>query len=538
MRTWDSASRLAAGLGALVLLGANTRAAGLNAAFDKDGLSALTWQSDELLTGGRVELADLKVAGGDAPAGAFDRRGPDFDAAHHTVENDYNWGKIRITYRPVADGLMMDVEVTNSSTRPLTHVAFTALKFQFPQTPKGVDWEKRYLISNDNPDEIPLIMAEWAGGKLAFCRDDAGPGPLSIGLQPLGDKPYGLIIGFGKEPILPRATRRASVSIRLGDPTTPTKSLTGDISVAFAKKHPSTLVWKDRRPIGSAFLSTSVAGYKNNPRGWLLDPEMDVTTPAGRVIFKTKMMAYADSVVAHCKQMDAQGVIVWDLEGQEMPHATSYIADPRMLSKVAPEMEAIADAFMKKFSDAGLRTGLTIRPTKVTKADKGRPGWMQADVKDQVAEIDAKLKYAEKRWGCTLFYVDSNVDFVKDPNDGHVTGDPAMVAAGFKLLAQHHPNALLMPEHKTAAYWASVAPYSEFRLGYNGTPSIVRDAYPTAFSVMQVVDGPDLKSPEAVSTLTAAVKNGDILLFRPWWDDPQSADIQTILKQALGGAVQ
>ena len=160
---------------------------------------------------------------------------------------------------------------------------------------------------------------------------------------------------------------------------------------------------------------------------------------------------------------------------------------------------------------------------------------MQADVKDQVAEIDAKLTYAEKRWGCTLFYVDSNVDFVRDPNDGHVTGDPAMAAAGFKTLAEHHPTALLMPEHKTAAYWAYTAPYSEYRLGFTGTPQAVRDAWPKAFSVMQVVDGPDLKSAESVATLTAAVRHGDVLLFRPWWDDPQSADILAVLKRAASG---
>ena len=39
---------------------------------------------------------------------------------------------------------------------------------------------------------------------------------------------------------------------------------------------------------------------------------------------------------------------------------------------------------------------------------------------------------------------------------------------------------------------------------------------------------PSLADPDSISKLTQAIKNGDVLLFRPWWDDPQTADIEHI----------
>jgi hypothetical protein len=333
-------------------------------------------------------------------------------------------------------------------------------------------------------------------------------------------------VKFDGKPIEPGTTRLSKFSLRIGGGDRSWSSA-HDVLQRYADKYPAELNWNDRRPIGSAFLATSQKNYPKNPRGWLLDPDIDVTTPEGKAQFKTKMMAYADSVVAHCKTMNAQGVIVWDLEGQEMPHATSYLADPRMLPKVAPEMDEIADEFMKKFSAAGLRTGLTIRPTRVAPADKGRPRWMQQDVSDQTAEMEQKIEYASKRWGCTLLYLDSNVDFVRDAT-GKVLSDPAMPAADFQKLARAHPDCLLIPEHKTGRYWAYTAPYADLRLGFDSTPPGVREAHPHAFSVLRVVDGPSLSDPDSIAKLTASVKHGDILLFRPWWDDPQTTDIQHI----------
>ena len=138
-----------------------------------------------------------------------------------------------------------------------------------------------------------------------------------------------------------------------------------------------TLKWPDRRPIATVFLCNSAWGLPKNPRGWFQgNKDVDVTTPGAWKKFGAKLMAYADNCVVRMKKMNAQGVIVWDVEGEEMPHAISYIGDPRTLPKTAPEMDRFADAFMKKFSDAGFKLGVTIRPTEVYQPGiAGKPAW-------------------------------------------------------------------------------------------------------------------------------------------------------------------
>jgi hypothetical protein len=504
----------------------------VHATFGVGGLTSLKAGDAELLTDGDLEMNDLQIADAGVGADDFSPTKGAFDPDSKTLVRLYRWGKIRAVYRDESDKLDIDLSVSNSSDKPLTRIGITVMQITFPAVPEGIDWTNRYLRSCDRADEIPVIMADWKTAHLALCSAD--PNEFAkFGFNPNGDQPYDIWVKFDGAPVQPGATRETKLSLCIGGGDKPWTSAREALR-RYAEKYPAELNWPDRRPIGSAFLATSEKHYPKNPRGWLLDPDIDVTTESGKAVFKTKMMAYADSVIAHCKTMNAQGVIVWDLEGQEMPHATSYLADPRMLSKVAPEMDEIADEFMKKFSDAGLRTGLTIRPTRVAPADKGRPGWRQQDVSDQEAEIDQKITYAQKRWGVTLLYLDSNVDFIRDET-GKVLSDPAMPAADFQKLARAHKDCLLIPEHKTGRYWAYTAPYSELRLGFDSTPPGVLVAYPHAFSVLRVVDGPSLSDPDVVTKLTASVKNGDILLFRPWWDDPQTADIQHIY-QLVGSA--
>ena len=522
-------ARLSLAVVALAAAAGTARGADLAVDFDPAGLSKLDFQGKPLLSGG-VELQDLKLDGGDATGDTFAKTGSTFDAPTHKLVQTYSWGTITVTYRPdaAAGAVHAKVAVASTGKQSLTRFGMNLLKFR-PPAPLGKNghfggWDGNGLTLHSRADEFPIVTADWATGKLAVCGDDLAT-PATIGFQPL-DGEDAVVVRFDDgHPIKPGTTRTTTVSVRVATEATGAEAFVGDVLHAYAAKYPSELRWPDRRPIASSFLATSVAGYKTNPRGWFLDPSLNVYTAAGRKAFGDELSKYVDQCIAHCKKLDAQGIIVWDLEGQEMPHATSYLADPRMLAKVAPEMDPLADGMFAKYRRAGLRVGVTIRPTRVAKADQGRPGWMQQDVADQTAEIDAKIAYARRRWGCTLFYVDSDVDFVKDAA-GKVLSDPAMSAESFQTLARHNRGCLLMPEHKTDRYWAYTAPYSEFRLGFDGTPDMVRVAYPHAFSVMQVVDGPNLADPGPAGTLAADIKRGDVLLFRPWWDDPQTADIE------------
>jgi len=192
--------------------------------------------------------------------------------------------------------------------------------------------------------------------------------------------------------------------------------------------------------------------------------------------------------------------LTWDIEGQEYPHAISYLGDPRSLP---PEMESVADEYFKVFADAGLRTGVTIRPQVPVRTAYGS-NVQQIGAADPAMALDAKLSYAKKRWGCTLFYVDSN----GDPN----VPFPAEI---FIRLSERHPDILLIPEHENAQYYTASAPYRCYgNLKQLGTPEAVRRIYPQAFSCVAVAHA----DPAPVKDrLVEDVRRGDILIINSWY---------------------
>ena len=293
-----------------------------------------------------------------------------------------------------------------------------------------------------------------------------------------------------------------------------------------SQKVSDLLNWDDRRPIGSIIAANSNTGYPTNPRGWFNDRQVNITTSAGKRAFETRMLSFADNCVTNLKNVGAQGMIFWDVEGEEYPHATTYLGDPRVLPQAAPEMDAIADRFFAKFRAAGLRTGLTLRPSRVVRASNGKltHNHMNFDVVDEISD---KIDYAQNRWGCTLFYVDSNATYAYADNNNVTSW--IMRAEMFRELARRHPDCLLIPEHNTFDYWSATAPYQELRSDNFGTPDNARLAYPGAFSVINIADG-DLKKYQAA--LKQDTKNGDVLLFRCWFNDGTHDQVKDLSQSA------
>ena len=158
--------------------------------------------------------------------------------------------------------------------------------------------------------------------------------------------------------------------------------------------------WPDRRPIGAIFLATSGKDWPKNPRGYFNDPDLDVSTPEGKAELRRKMMDLADASIKRVKEVGAQGIIVWDIEGGEMPHAVTYLGDPRILPRVAPEMDAIADEFFAKFREAGISTGICIRPSTIVFKNEGNYPWItgrygHTDGQDPVGVLAEKIAYAK-----------------------------------------------------------------------------------------------------------------------------------------------
>src|SRR5580658_7814792 len=256
----------------------------------------------------------------------------------------------------------------------------------------------------------------------------------------------------------------------------------------------SPLIWPDRRPIGSIFLADYSHRSARNPRGWFNDPGFDALGDGGTERFRKALLAYADRAIDVLKAVNAQGMIVWDLEGEEFPQRTSFIGDPRQLQALAPEMAPVADEFFRRFRDAGFRVGMTIRPQQLIL--DGPRQVRQVGAGDSGELLLRKIDYARERWGATLFYIDSNSGLLW----------PGEVFSLSKL-ARQRPDVLLIPEHHQPTYYGFSAPYGAIRDGRSATSEVVRLFYPQAFQVLNVADAWN-----RASDIAAAYRNGDVLL--------------------------
>ena len=504
----------------------------------KSGVTSLQYAGTSLLSDGSlsVQKATLTDAGGARTEGSTTPTSTTLDSSRLKITQTYSWGAVACTYALAGSRLNLIVAVTNRSPQTLQELTLQLMAIHFPNPPKG--WVPNYVYIGSNTGDPTIVTADYGVGELAVCNEDVAGKPLLLGFPGRADfssrplvistapgwvlSPY--LDKYVARPIAPGATDTYHVSVRFAASGTPEGALAGDLFARFAHSYPQTLHWADHRAIGSLHLAASETRFHSatNPRGWFMDPTLDVVTPAGTAAFHKRILDYADNSVAVLKKMNAQGMVTWDLEGEEYPQATTYIGDPRLLPTLDPEMDSVADAYFKKFRDAGLRTGLCIRPQHLV------VGGGQADQKelgstDEIAQLlYDKLAYANKRWGCTLFYVDSN----GDPN---VPYDPSIFGKLLQKLAQTKITALVMPEHKNMRYYAYTAPYAELRLGVLGTPDRVRAIYPQAFMNVYAPDGPIQEDRDA---LVKSVRHGDILMFRGWWDDPQNPPIKDVYQAA------
>ena len=263
---------------------------------------------------------------------------------------------------------------------------------------------------------------------------------------------------------------------------------------------PVRLVWPDRRPVGVLFLASGAHASATNPRGWFNDPTLDVTGPGGPERFRKALLDYADRSIEILKRTGAQGAIVWDLEGEQYPHKTTFIGDPRLLDRLTPEMDVVADDFFARLRNAGFKVGLTIRPQEL-KFDKFN--WPhQTQVFNTKETLLQKIDYAQKRWGVTMFYIDSNGG-VRRPDE----------VWQLRSLAKQRPGILLIPEHTYLPYSGFSAPYASLSKGEPASATkLARKLYPGSFQALDIGDGP-----EESARIAVARSEGDILLFRAWF---------------------
>jgi len=294
--------------------------------------------------------------------------------------------------------------------------------------------------------------------------------------------------------------------------------------------------WTDRRPVAWVFLSQVHFASPTNPDGYL-GPDVTTTTSEGRADFRRRLLELADQIVARCKRLDAQGVIVWDIEGARQ-RGMMYVGDPRVLPDYAPAMDAVADAFFQRLTAAGLRVGVTLRPNDifvVPPENRDKYGYWgyrlyRSDQHDVVAQLSDRVRYAQQRWGCTLFYVDSNF-YMKKVGDRYQRTN--MSADMWRELHQSHPDALFMPEHETGPdYWRYSAPYQQWDMRQH-TPAKVRSRWPGAFSVIQA-SGHRVHA--QWRALVDAVEAGDVLIVDGWYSSARNVQVQAAYQAAQAQA--
>ena len=338
--------------------------------------------------------------------------------------------------------------------------------------------------------------------RVALGRAAAGAATTPVEVRAGGDRMvYDEL--YMRRPVEPGKSDTYRLSLRFGPAGSDPHDLGADVYRAFAAKHPPVLDWPDRRPIVRLFVSGGLATehvlayYRRGMKGAL---------PKASIRYRDRVLEKLGHAVYAAGKIDAQGIVIWDIEGDAMPHPTTYIGDPRLTAVLNPRMDGVADTYFEKIRAAKLRCGVCIRPSHLV-YDKARHRMMQSfgAAKAPFEELDAKIVYCKRRWGCTLFYIDTNYFWRPRGKGGAWTA--GMIAMDvWRRLAARHPKCLLIPEHNYMEYWACTAPYNEMDLGYKGVPAWVRRVYPKAFGVAVVEDA---DPHEHWDVLVRVIREGD-----------------------------
>ena len=492
--------------------------------------------------------------------------GKTWDQNAHAWTYQFPWGSIRTQYVQTGNTLDMIVTEVNraNSGEILAGASIYPLALHFPALPAGFV-NASYPRIAFNTTGPSALVADFGAGEVASVAPDASK-PLYSGFWPSGSgspvyttlisstTPDGLATfqPHNDRPVGPGQTDTFTVSLRFAPSGTPIASLAMDAYASWAATWPPQLQWTDKRIIGTAYLASSptgsdvtqAGGFPNNPRRYFNDGnagDFDIRTPMGLSLFQNMILQRANDTVSNLQRLNAQGVITWDLEGEEYPQNTTYVCSPDQIGTEAPEMESIVtgsaspyngmkldDAYFKIITSAGFRVGVCIRPQQFIKASNGTA--QQVYLTDSAAEaiMLQKITYAHTRWGATLFYLDSTVE-----------QDGAVLDAGiFQRLAAAFPDSLLIPEESTPKHYAYTAPFLTFLFHRDlGTDSSIYGYYPHAFSCNLVNDVDPATLAAYTPQLIASVAAGDILMAHAdYWQQNNPAIMAIYQAAGVGTA--
>ncbi len=479
--------------------------------------------------------------------------GKTWDAATHTWTYRFSWGSIEVQFAQAGNTLNMNVTETNLANSGIVLDGATIYPFvlHFPQMPLNFT-NAGYNQWSYNTNAPSALVADYGSAEVVAVVPDAAK-PLFSGFLSNNNNAYVPIISStspdalaafqppNDRPVQPGQTDHFTVSLRFTASGTAASASAADALQSWTSTWPPLLNWTDRRVIGTAYLASSPQGKKNVPGGFPNNPrryfndgnssDFDVRTAAGLAQFQSRMLLQAANIVTNLGRLNAQGVITWDLEGEQYPMDTTYLCAPDMIGTIAPEMESVVsdpssayhgtklvDAYFATIRSAGYRVGLCVRPQHFSINADGTAQQTTLS-NDQVgAEMLRKARYAHDRWGVTLFYVDSSVDAYGGALDASI----------FQQLAASLPDSLFIPEETTPKHYLYTAAFQTFIFhGDLGTSSSIYPIYPKAFSANLIndVDAGSLAAHRA--DLTASVKRGDVLMVHAdYWHGNNDTVVQ------------
>jgi hypothetical protein len=530
-----------------LVLAVNDSGAATTIGCGPQGLTSFRHNGAEFLSDGKcfVTLVDFSgKASYPHPSGSTASGGD----GRCSITTTYNWGTLTCSYSVSGDRLQANINVQNRTPNPVREFHVQLLKLR----PSTAEARGQFAagLAKDGLEGPEVFQIPYGTTTVAIANDETGqlsalfarPGPdgviVIVGnvaravLPPL-KQGYGVVWKLRRltqaSIVPPSGAARYAISFAFGQAGESPRIIFPDVFKRFAARFPPGLNWPDRRPIGNFFLaghSRNSIPKPGNPRFWFLNRvPVDIRSAEGIKQFHTLLLQKADKTVAIAKKMNAQGVIVWDVEGEDL-HAPQYIGDPRYLP---PEMQGVVDEFFRRFTDAGLRCGVTLSGWRLVASSSGVPLYhVWSDDPDTVAKsLEDRIEYVRRRWGCTLFYIDANGDM----------SWPTGVSA-FRTLARRHPDILLVPEHGTIAYYGWTAPYCFVGRKRECGSVQARWTYPRAFNViaMNLVSPP--REGPLWQELVARVKEGDVLMFQSHFNSPENGAVLDIYRQAWGSRWQ
>lgn len=274
---------------------------------------------------------------------------------------------------------------------------------------------------------------------------------------------HGLVSGVHGEFLVQADTESVwlgviSGEIRLVGETGTTSLIRGQQGMFSDGKPKPVIHWDDSRPIVGMILANGM-NPPFNPHGWFNDGRTDFRGKAGLASFHLRIRQAFSAAIDTAHAQHAVGMLIWDIEGHG-PSAPQYPGDPRLLPRLAPEMDMIADELFANCTAVGLATGVRIGVLPWREESDGRLRWAPDD-RASLDEASARIAYARTRWGCSIFFLAHNLTAtgLAEFDGGHLTDAErqATPASLVCALQSRFPNCRFIVEHPTRDVWAHAA---------------------------------------------------------------------------------